>query len=103
MLREHLLWINGHDSDFISWSSSVLWTLEHAARMHTTECKGQVHVAVIDTRKIQDMAFSPAVKLMEVYKIPEVGDEQGHKLNRDYNSSEYLFHGPLRNTPSNSY
>ena len=100
MVRAHLLWDYGRESDFISWSSSILWVLEHAARMHTYEHKRNVHVAVMDTRKIHDMAIFPATTLMNVYGIPVINDPQAHKLNKDYYTAEYLFHGPLRNSIS---
>ena len=101
MLKAHLLWKYHIDSDFISWSSSVLWVLEHAARMHSYECKSNVHIAVMDTRKIDDMALFPATTLMEVFGVPEPGEPRSRerdKLQQAYYTSEYLFYGPLRST-----
>ena len=99
MLRPHLLWDYNSESDFISWSSSILWVLEHAARMHSYEMKTNIHIAIMDTRKVDDMAIFPATKLMEIFGLPEseVEDKWRRKLSRAHYTSEYLFCGPLRN------
>jgi hypothetical protein len=62
MLRSHLLWEYHNDSGFIFWSSSLLWVLERVARMHTYEQQEHIHLAVMDTRSVHDMALFPAVK-----------------------------------------
>lgn len=103
MLRSHLLWEYHNDSGFISWSSSLLWVLEHAARMHTYEQKEDVHLAVMDTRSVHDMALFPAVKLMEVFGIPEATDPRASKLQHRYYGSEYLSYGPMLNVPNDRY
>ena len=99
MLRPHLLWDYNSESDFISWSSSILWVLEYAARMHSYEKKTNIHIAIMDTRKVGDMAIFPATTLMEVCGLPEceVEDKWTNKLQQAYYTSEYLFCGPIRN------
>ena len=102
MLRHHLLWHYYEESNFISWSSSILWVLEHAARMHIHEHKSNVHIAVMDTRKVDDMSLFPATALMTVFDMPDAHDANANKLRREYYSSEYLFYGPVRNGETHS-
>ncbi|KAF2164048.1 hypothetical protein M409DRAFT_25817 [Zasmidium cellare ATCC 36951] len=54
----------------------------------------------MDTRKIHDMAIFPTTVLMKVYNIPKDDDKKKSKLNPRYPISEYLFYGPIRNSPN---
>lgn len=101
VIQAHLLWYYNVVSDFSSWTSSFLFAAEHAARMHVHEQKRNVHIAILDARKVPDMALYPAPDLMAIYGILHEDYRYAQdKLRARYCISEYLFFGPLRNSAS---
>lgn len=71
--------------------------------MHTHERKTNVHIAVMDTRKLDYMPVFHATVLMEVFGLP--GPEKDLKIQRKLRlenyRSEYLFYRSLRNSSNN--
>ena len=89
MLEDHLLWKGGRNDQFISWTSSLLWALQHAIRK---DFRGDrdVQICVLDTSKIETCSFFAASDLIRIYRITDEG-----KLAHRYYVAEYLYHGGL--------
>ena len=89
MLENHLLWSGSADDQFISWTSSLLWALQHAIRK---DFQGDidVQICVLDSSKIEKGSFFSALDLLRIYRVPDEG-----KLARRYYNTEYLYHGGL--------
>lgn len=89
MLENHLLWSGLADDQFISWTSSLLWALQHAIRKDF-QGDTDVQICVLDTSKIQTGSFFSASELLRIYRVPDEG-----KLAHRYYNAEYLYHGGL--------
>ena len=89
MLENHLLWKIFSGDEFISWTSSLLWVLQHAIRK---DVKGEsdVMICVLDTSKVETCSFFAVSDLLRIYKI---SDEQ--KLCHRYYVAEYVYHGGI--------
>ena len=89
MLEHHLLWHCRPNDQFISWTGSLLWALQHAIRK---DFRGDtdVQICVLDTSKIETCSFFAASDLLRIYRVP---DED--KLAHRYYEAEYLYHGGL--------
>lgn len=89
MLENHLTWKGGRSDQFISWTSSLLWALQHAIRK---DFRGDrdVQICVLDTSKIETCSFFAASDLVRIYRVPNEG-----KLAHRYYVAEYLYHGGL--------
>ena len=89
MLEQHLLWKNSSGDQFISWTDSPLWALQHAIRKGH-EGDREVNICVLDTSKIETCSFFAASDLLRIYNVPDEG-----KLAHRYYIAEYLYHGGL--------
>ena len=89
MLESHLLWRGLSSDQFVSWTGSLLWVLQHAIRK---DFRGEkdVQICVLDTTKIETCSFFAASDLLRIY---QVSDEV--KLSHRYYTTEYLYHGGL--------
>lgn len=89
MLENHLLWSGLADDQFISWTSSLLWALQHAIRKDF-QGDTDIQICVLDTSKIETGSFFSALDLLRIYRVP---DES--KLAHRYYTTEYLYHGGI--------
>lgn len=89
MLENHLLWRGLASDQFISWTGSLLWALQHAIRKDF-QGDTDVHICVLDTSKIETCSFFAASDLLRIYRVPDEG-----KLAHRYYVAEYLYHGGL--------
>lgn len=89
MLENHFLWSGSADDQFISWTSSLLWALQHAIRKDF-QGDTDVQICVLDTNKIETGSFFSASDLLRIYRVPDEG-----KLAHRYYNTEYLYHGGL--------
>lgn len=89
MLENHLLWNGLADDQFISWTSSLLWALQHAIRKDF-QGDTDVQICMLDTSKIETGSFFSASELLRIFRIPDEG-----KLAHRYYYAEYLYHGGL--------
>lgn len=89
MLENHFLWNCRPNDQFVSWTSSLLWALQHAIRK---DFRGDrdVQICVLDTSKIETCSFFAASDLIRIYRVPDEG-----KLAHRYYVTEYLYHGGL--------
>lgn len=97
MLQTHLEWKKGTHSDFMSWSSSLLWVLVHGIRRKYHQMESNVHICIMDTQEARtsNMIY-PARALMKAWNV---------KKPEDWYSAEYLacgrleaFHGEVYTT-----
>lgn len=71
MLENHFLWKSHPSDEFISWTDSLLWALQHALRK-ASDCRdGNVQICVLDTSKIETCSFFPASDLLRIYNIAD--------------------------------
>ena len=89
MLENHLLWKSLPSDQFISWTSSILWALQHAIRKDF-QGDTDVQICMLDTSKIEKCSFFAASDLLKIYRVPDEG-----KLAHRYYTAEYLYHGGL--------
>lgn len=89
MLENHLLWRGLPSDQFISWTGSFLWALQHAIRKDFQHDQ-DVQICVLDTSKIETSSFFAASDLLRIYKVHDEG-----KLAHRYYIAEYLYHGGL--------
>ncbi len=96
MIERHLtIWTPSKEDNFMSWTSSLLFALQHAIRREATDFNPEsatehVKISILDTSKVPRETFMPAVALLEAYNIPSCG-----KLRHDYYQGEYLSQGRL--------
>ena len=86
MLEQHLLWKNSSGDQFISWTDSLLWALQHAIRKYH-QGGSEVQICILDTSKIETCSFFAASDLLRIYNVPDEG-----KLAHRYYTAEYLYH-----------
>lgn len=84
MIETHILW-SREPTEFISWTSSLLWALQYAVRKRA-KCKDQnVSICVLDIQRApMQLSIYPVPNLLCVYGIPSRG--------RDFYHAEYLAH-----------
>ncbi len=84
MIEHHLLW-DRSPTEFISWTSSLLWALQYAVRKRTKWDEQEITICVLDTKRTQlRSSIFPVSVLLCVYDIPS-----GRP---DYYRAEYLAH-----------
>ena len=86
MLQTHLEWKYSTCSDFMSWSSSLLWVLVHGIRRRYHQGEDDIHICIMDTQKAKDNAIYPARALMKAWNV---------KKPEDWYTVEYLVCGRL--------
>ena len=89
-LENHLLWIADENTNYISWTSSLLFAIQHAIRRKATDnsppCSSRdIQIFIIDTTRKHRGTFMPATALMHAFKVPDDG-----KLRHRYYACEYL-------------
>ena len=97
MLETHFMWHYFHasecGSEFISWTSSLLWALQFAVRKTVNlvaSGESPVKLCILDTSTLDANAFLPAPGLIAKYDM--LAQEKGR---RSYHDDEYLIHGKL--------
>lgn len=90
MIENHLVW--GREStEFISWTSSLLWALQYAVRKRAKWKDQNISICVLDIRRQaaapvqQQLSIYPVPNLLCVYDIPGRGRD-------NYYHAEYLAH-----------
>lgn len=84
MIEHHLLW-SRENTEFISWTSSLLWALQYAVRKRAKWRDHNVSICVLDIQQAPvQLSIYPVPTLLSVYGIPSQG--------RDYYHAEYLAH-----------
>lgn len=93
MIENHLVW--GREStEFISWTSSLLWALQYAVRKRAKWKDQNISICVLDIRRQaaapevqqqQQLSIYPVPNLLYVYGIPSRGRD-------NYYHAEYLAH-----------
>lgn len=84
MIEHHLLW-SRETTEFISWTSSLLWALQYAVRKRAKWRDHNVSVCVLDIQRAPvQLSIYPVPTLLCVYGIPSRG--------LDYYHAEYLAH-----------
>ncbi|MCJ1308006.1 hypothetical protein MMC25_001656 [Agyrium rufum] len=96
MLDEHVRWFNMPNDEFISWSSSILFVLQHAVRKKAYHKDKDIHLCILDTHQM-DCTFYTAVTLLRFYNVPSVGGCRYEGL-----AAEYLAHEQIVRKGSNS-
>ena len=98
MLKFHVLWKDYSDDNFTSWTSSIVFALQHGirkaigGRYHSAEEPSTIDIMILDTRKVPRGAFLPSMALLKAYNLtkdPDIVD----KL--PYYYGEYLSQGVL--------
>ncbi|KAK4552213.1 hypothetical protein LTR86_010567 [Recurvomyces mirabilis] len=92
MLEHHFLWHYEHDSEFSSWSTSLLWVLVHTIRKQVIRHDTNILIYVLDTAGVEDNRIHSALKLLEVFNLGH------HEQLLEYCKGEYLVHRLLRAT-----
>jgi len=95
-LRRHVTtWARGPKDNLMSWTSSLLFALQHAIRREKTDdpisSAQQVKISILDTSRIHRACFMPSVEMLDAYNIPNVPGG----LTRDHYHGEYLSQGRL--------
>lgn len=84
MIEHHLLW-SRENTEFISWTSSLLWALQYAVRKRAKWKDQSISICVLDIqRSPAQLSIYPVPTLLCVYGIRSRG--------RDYYHAEYLAH-----------
>lgn len=84
MIEHHLLW-SRETTEFISWTSSLLWALQYAVRKRAKWKDQNIRICVLDIQRASvQVSIYPVPTLLCVYGIPSRG--------RDYYHAEYLAH-----------
>ena len=86
MLSDHLAWSRDTCSDFLSWSSSLLFVLIHGVRRKYYQKEEGVNICIMDTHEAKDNDVYPARMLVKLWGVDKPDD---------WYQSEYLVHGPL--------
>ena len=89
MLESHLLWKYRSNGQFISWTSSLLWALQHTIRK-VSQREKDIQICVLDTSKIETSSFFAASDLLRIYGVPDKA-----MLAHCYYNTEYLYRGGL--------
>ena len=89
MIENHFQWKSYSNDQFISWTDSLLWALQHAI---SKDSRGEkdIQICILDTSKIETCSFFAASDLLRIYSIR---DER--ELAHRYYISEYLYHGGI--------
>ena len=101
MLETHFMWQYFHPgkcgSEFISWTSSLLWALQFAVRKtvnsenpKVVSDEHHIKLCVLDTSSLDTYVFLPAPGLIAKYDLL-INTE----ARRRYHDDEYLVHGKL--------
>lgn len=84
MIENHLLW-GREPTEFISWTSSLLWALQYAVRKRAKWNEKNISICVLDIQQApMQLSIYPVPKLLCVYGIPS--------RTREYYQAEYLAH-----------
>ena len=89
-LRKHLAWTKFSNSEFISWTSSLLWALQFAVRKTRSSTEHELRVCVLDTSRFNTSTFFPAPRLIQEFDLSASSD-----VVHEYHTTTYLAHGSL--------
>lgn len=89
-LRKHLAWTNFSNSEFISWTSSLLWALQFAVRKTKYSAEHELRLCVLDTSRFNTSTFFPLTLLIREFRLSASSD-----VVHEYHSTTYLAHGSL--------
>ena len=71
MVEKHQKWKYEYPSEFVSWSSSLLFVLVHASRRRYRQRHHNVQVRILDVRKLAShMAIYPIKTMFQTLGIP---------------------------------
>lgn len=88
MIEHHLLW-SRKPTEFISWTSSLLWALQYAVRKQANWKDQNIGICVLDIQQASvQLSIYPVPILLSVYDIPSRG--------RDHYHAEYLAHSMVK-------
>ncbi|KAK4692504.1 hypothetical protein P7C71_g4717, partial [Lecanoromycetidae sp. Uapishka_2] len=94
-LRKHFEWVHFHSSEFISWTSSLLYALQYAVRKtrnrrypNAVSSETYINICLLDTHAAKMKAYA-ASDLIGVYKL------SGDDFHDEYHTNEYTAHGQL--------
>lgn len=95
-LKAHVKWRFREDGNFVSWTNSIIFALQHAVRKANggkgcpSEDPSAIQITIVDVRKLPMQIFLPSVALLEAYGL--IGDSE---INVQYCHGEYLSQGAL--------
>lgn len=91
MIEKYLRWERSETGNLVSWTSSLLFALQHAIRRHITDLgREDVRISILDTSRLPHGTFIHAVALLEAYNIPNQG-----KMLHQYYYGECLSQGRI--------
>jgi hypothetical protein len=96
MLKHHITWSNRKTDNFISWTSSIVFALQHAIRKANggrgcpIEDPSTINIIILDTSRLPRQVFLSTVALLEVFDLTTDRD-----INLPYCYGEYLSQGLL--------
>jgi hypothetical protein len=101
MLWGHLEWTNRKDDNLMSWTSSLLFAVQHGHYRHRTDKDkpdySDIRICIVDTRKFPRGTFAKDLELMKVF----LGDDKVRSFRNmrlghgGYYFGEYLSQGRL--------
>lgn len=95
-LKAHVTWGFREDGNFVSWTSSIIFALQHAVRKANggngcpSEDPSAILITIIDVRKLPVRVFLPSVALLEAYDLL-----YDPVIDVEYCSGEYLSQAAL--------
>jgi hypothetical protein len=95
-LKAHVIWDYREDGNFVSWTSSIIFALQHAVRKANggkgcpLEDPSAIQITIVDVRKLHIQVFLPSVALLGAYGL--IGDTE---INVGLCHGEYLSQGAL--------
>jgi hypothetical protein len=100
VLKNHLTW-NPRSSNLVSWTSSILFAIQHALRKSVNgywpaENSSDIIIYILDTRELPPGSFLPATALLKALEV-----EEDNKFKHENYHGEYLSQGWL-NVPDNA-
>lgn len=96
MLTKHLSWADIEDSEFISWTSSLLYAIQYAVRKtknlqnaRAVSKEWDIKICLLNNR-VANVSTYAASDLIEVYDLPSEGE-----CHPEYHTNEYITHGHI--------
>lgn len=102
MLNRHLQWWKGHEDNFVSWTSSLLFALVYIFHLHANlndrSAFDDIYLCIIDTSKFPKGIFLRDMDLIQAYSSFDADLEnfKGLRLKKEWYFGEYLSQGALK-------